>query len=263
MTLRIFIRGFWLQTSIALFFFMAGILIGWLAMSSGVSPEALNNSSIKLQEFSEPLKDRVEKTVSGENENSWIYFLFGNGLANSLFISPFFLIATFKSFHETGGRPGNDNQSNLGIFPTLMFKFTGWYLRLCNLALNSSHSFLNLAMVLTFQGLVAFGFLSFCFGSFTVSAVRIIGLRFYLAAIMPHGIFEIPAALASGAMPIAMLIEIVRQKRENEDADTWQIARQLVFSRSTGIILAVIFAATLAAAIIEGHYTKLIVERLC
>jgi uncharacterized membrane protein SpoIIM required for sporulation len=63
-------------------------------------------------------------------------------------------------------------------------------------------------------------------------------------------------------MSLAMLIEIIRQKRENENADTWQISRQLAFSRSTAKILAIIFTATLIAAIIEGHYTEMVCETI-
>lgn len=252
MTFSIFARGFWLQTRIVLFLFIAGSLIGLLAMSFGLSPKTIIDSSKKLQTLSEPLKEGVSKVISGNNEHSWVFYLFGNGLADVMFLSTFFMASSVKTFHENNGVPG--------LFTSTLLKFTGWYLGFFNLNLNSSPSFRNLAMLLSFPSVVGMGFLAFSFGSFSVSGIKMTSLLFYLAAIVPHGIFEIPSAVASGAMPLAMLIEIVRQKRENADADTWQIARQLAFSRFTGIILAVIFAGTLMAAIMEGHYTGMIFE---
>ncbi len=250
MTFNIFLKGFRLQMRIVVFFFVVGALLGMLAMRFGGDPKEINQLATRTQELSEPLKTNVEKTLTGKNSTSWVYFLFGNGFTNTLFFSLIFMVATFKSFHKVDVKPGFISQK--------LYQFTSFYLKIFKLDLNSSPTFLNLAAMLSFPNFVGFGFLAFSFGLFTVSAIKMTCLGFYFAAIIPHGIFEIPAAIASSSLPLALLIEIVRQKRENETVDTWPLSREIVFSKNTGIIIAAIFLLTLTAAVIEAHFTDVV-----
>ena len=245
-------RGFWLQFRVVTVMCLLGMLVSVALMSAGVSSRSVSDASLAPQKLSRSAIAKASDTVSGGQEKSWHYYLINNGLTALLPIGFFYLnLFILRPF---------DKEVVPGPLTGLLYRFVGWYLQILGLKLNSSTAFLHMAMALSFVSVAALGVMAFLFGLIIPAAIKLTGALFFFGAILPHGIFEIPAAIASGAIPLAVFAEIVRRRREDEMADSGLIAREIGLSRSMFAAIACLVVCVIVAAVIESQYTGMFVE---
>ena len=230
----------------------AGFLAGYLSIAHfGAPPQKVFNASTFNSTLSDPVRDRVKESVK---DGGWVIFL-SNGLLAFFFISPVFLAGSyrFKNFLHSGMKINSED--------TMAGKFDLAVIRAMGLTAACDKRIISLSFLLNIANRLTTGILAFLTGALCPAAAGILsGPIIVFAALAPHGIIEIPAFFVAAAFPLALFGMLKSAVEKDPAADTFLIARNAAFSRTTVVMAAAVFISLAAAAHIEDKITPKVVK---
>lgn len=225
----------------------AGFLAGYLSIAYfGASPQKVFKASTFNTTLTDPVRERVKESVK---DGGWVIFL-SNSLLAVLFISPVFLAGSyrFKNFLHSGMRI-NSEDTIAGKFDLMLIKTMG-------LTAACDKRIISLSFSLNVVNRLATGILAFLTGALCPAAAWLLSSPILVfAALAPHGVIEIPAFFVAAAFPLALFGLLKSAVEKDAGADTFMIARNAAFSRTTVVMAAAVFIALAAAAHIEDKIT--------
>jgi uncharacterized membrane protein SpoIIM required for sporulation len=228
----------------------AGYLLGYAAIAYWEAPpEKVFNASVINSKITGPADKMAGKIVK---DKGWVIFLHNSVLA-FIFIAPVFLAGSrrFKNVFHSGlsvrpeGTPG-------GKFDLLLIKAMGL------IAATTDKRLISLSFLLNIVNRLTTGILAFALGVTCASAEKLLSKFVILMAyLLPHGIIEMPAFIVAGALPLSLFAVLKSAVEKDCAADTFLIARNSAFSRTTVSLTASVFIALAVAGQIEDKITPM------
>ncbi len=93
-------------------------------------------------------------------------------------------------------------------------------------------------------------------GGLGAYSIQLLGWRFILAGILPHGIFELPALLLAGAMGVRLCLEMIRWVLRKPCTHTFP---ELLMETARFFLL-IVTPLLVLAGLAEGYLTPLVLE---
>ncbi len=225
----------------------AGFFAGYLSIAHfGATPQKVFNASTFNTTLSDPVREKVRERVK---DGGWVIFL-SNSLLAVILISPVFLAGSyrFKNFLHSGMKINSED--------TMAGKFDLAVIRAIGLTAACDKRIISLSFSLNIANRFATGILAFMTGALCPAASGLLsGPIIVFAALAPHGIIEIPAFFVAAAFPLALFERLKSAVEKDPATNTFLIARNAAFSKTTIVLAAAVFIALAAAAHIEDKIT--------